>query len=165
MSTTPEALSESGMASRHGVRYTRILNGTKLHNMTLRDQVYQPKETRHVAEVPAAIGDWENLYRDFRSTGGPAMTPYEEKMTLRKLLPAAMRDNMLYRAMDESISYEKFRDVCCHRVAELTYLGGQHRALMAYDELPLGPQAGEEDDEDALAARMEKKGWKVVPPS
>jgi len=146
--------------------YAHIVNGTKLHNMTLRDKVYQPRETKNVAEVPAAIGDWENLYRDFRATGGSAMTPYEEKMTLCKLLPSAMRDNMLYRAMDETISYERFRDVCCHRVAELSYLGGHHRALVAYDEEQIEPPPElSADDEEAMAARMESRGWKVVPPS
>ena len=37
--------------------YCHIVNGSKLHNMNLRDMVYQPKEARQYADVPQAIGD------------------------------------------------------------------------------------------------------------
>ena len=79
--------------------YAHIINGVKLHNMGLRDQVFQPKEVRNYHDVNGAISDWESIYRDYLDTDGRPMTPYEEKMTVLKILPAAMRDNMLWRAM------------------------------------------------------------------
>ena len=94
------------------------------------------------------------------------MIQYEEKMTVLKILPSNMRDHLLYRAMDDQMSYEAFRDVCIHRVSELKFLSGSHKALVAHDEeLVEPPPELSFEDEDALAARFEKKGWKVVPPS
>ncbi len=135
--------------------YTHIVNSTKLHNMGLRDQVYQPREARQYGDVTAAINEWESTYRDFTLTGGGKMGDYELKMTMLKILPSSMRDNMLYRAMDESVPYQRFRDICVHRVAELKYLAGTHTES----------QRGYEEDDDVLAAEMTKRGWQMVPPS
>jgi len=146
--------------------YCHIVNGSKLHNMNLRDRVYQPKEARQYSDVPQAIGDWENDYRDFLAGHGGRMTAYEEKMTVLKILPSSMRDHLLYRAMDDQMSYEQFRDVCIHRVSELKFLSGNHKALVAHDEPIVEPPPDLAlEDEEAMAARFEKKGWKVVPPS
>ena len=95
------------------------------------------------------------------------MGDYELKMAMLKILPSSMRDNMVYRAMDESVPYQRFRDICAHRVAELKYLAGTHKALMATADLPNGAesQRGYEEDDDVLAAEMTKRGWQMVPPS
>ena len=148
--------------------YAHIVNSTKLHNMGLRDQVYQPREARQYGDVTAAINDWESTYRDFRTTGGGEMGDYELKMTMLKILPSSMRDNMLYRAMDESVPYQRFRDICVHRTAELKYLAGTHKALMAVNEPgDSGAETGgrEDEDDDVLAAEMTKRGWQMVPPN
>ena len=41
--------------------------------------------------------------------------------------------------MDDAMAYEQFRDVCVHRVAELKFLTGSHKALMAHDEDQIEP--------------------------
>ena len=123
--------------------------------MGLRDQVYGPREARQYGDVTAAINDWESTYRDFRATGGGEMGDYELKMTMLKILSSSMRDNMLYRAMDESVPYQRFRDICVHRVAELKYLAGTHKALVAseeHEDVLAGTGGREGDDDDVLAA-------------
>jgi len=141
--------------------YDHISSGISLRYLVLRDQVNIPLTAKKAEDVPMVLADWEGKLREYVDVGGTAMGDYEKKMTMIKILPQSMRDNLLWRAMEQGTSYQLFRETVCSRVAETQYLSHQQQSQPRGAYNVTEQVSGEGMDEEAMAMELKKRGFQV----
>ncbi len=145
VSGTAEAIFK-GAGSLNGIdawrRLVRFINhGKALRLETLRREVklLHTKPISSLDKVEEGVAEWENVYREYKLAGGTMPQDPEMKADLLAVLPAELRETLLWKTTEEDVSYQQFRDHV------LTQAG---RVLMNRRKLPIHALDVEEPDGD-----------------
>ena len=119
-------------AWRRVVRY--IDHGRSIRLETLRDEVraLHLKPIRNVEGVAVGIAEFENKLREYEAAGGKPIGEDEKKNDLLKILPAAIRSALLWRASEPG-GYQLFRDMVVRQSAKVM-LNKRRLSVHAIDE-------------------------------
>ena len=106
-----------GAEALHGLDAWRRLarqidHGRATRKELLRREVkdlYQ-KHIRSLDQVESAVAMFDNKIREYVEAGGTAPDQYEQKSDMHNILPGNLKEHLLNKVTDESVSYVEFRD-------------------------------------------------------
>ena len=133
-------------AWRRIVRF--IDHGREIRLETLRREVkmLHLKPIREIEGVEEGVAEFENTIREYEQAGGTAFQDGELKSDLLAILPAGLRENLLWQASDTG-NFQKFRDMVVAQAAKVTL----NRRKMAVHHVQEEQPAEEESISDILA--------------
>ncbi len=138
-----------------------IHRGRENRQAELRKLIRNPPAINKLEDVERGIVNYDNLIREYEACEGIPPTKAERKDDLLDMLPAEIRENLLWRVTDSSKSYEEFRDhvraqanhVLYHRGKLKSQINNLEQVLeLTKDNLP------NTNDVEELAGAIVQKG-------
>ncbi len=137
-----------------------IQRGRNVRMATLRKLINNPPTIARVEDVAAGIVKYQNLIKEYKAVGGEPPNEKEQKTDLLDSLPQELRDNLLWRSVND----EKFVDFQNHvKATANTILFHRGKLPSSINAVETGPSGNTSNIgnsiEDVIGALMKKLGY------
>ena len=139
-----------------------IYRGRENHQSQLRDKLRVPQKVHKLEDVEMGIINFETLIRDYIAVDGTPPNDLEKKSDIMHMMPAEVREGLLWHSTDRTHSYEEFRDHIKMQTNSILYHRGKLKSQINAVELPEagdenGKAPSEDDQIELLAAAVYKR--------
>ncbi len=126
-------------AWRRLAHYVEHGKEVRLENLRREVKMLHTKPITSLDKVEEGVAEWENTMNEYALAGGTSFTDAERKADLLAVLPAELRELMLWNSTKAEVSFDAFRD---HVITQSS------KILMNRKKLPIHAIEGNECDEN-----------------